>query len=179
MKKRIFLLLLLTVACGCARPYNVLRTNNPNYDHVWTGTIDAVSNYLIVVNADKDKGLIVARSRSQWVRTEATVQITKVENQHDVKVTVNEQKIQVFLRPSGLKSAERVVPIRENKELEKKMLRDIAANVRVVKSLWVSLKELMGKGKKKEAEKKPEKKKPPLPQKQEKKSKKGEKAKKS
>jgi len=117
--------LALVLLAGCEEHFNVIRTGNPDYERVWVGTLDAVSDHLMITHADKLKGVILARSDTEWARTEARIEIIPYKSQYDVKAIVREQKLKVFLRPSGLKTSDREDFIRPKPELEQAILRGV------------------------------------------------------
>jgi len=108
---RLRLLLLATsvtlVAAGCATTTTTtFHTGNSDSDQVWVGTLDAVSNYLNVALADREKGTIEARSDGQWERNLARIEIRRNANQYDITVGGYVETSKVLTRPSGLRAGE-------------------------------------------------------------------------
>ncbi|NOZ19728.1 MAG: hypothetical protein GXP25_01430 [Planctomycetes bacterium] len=113
---------------GCAQE-NVYFTQNPNFDEVWLGTLDAVSDYLHVENANTETGVIIARSDTRWLRSEAKVDVIKDRGVYSVVTKARDEKLRVLLKPSGLRTGEETDLLGQNKGLERKLIKNIKRRV--------------------------------------------------
>ena len=120
----LFVAALLFLCVGCAEK-NVYFTQNPNFDEVWLGSLDAVSDHLHVHNADTQSGVILASSDTRWVRSEAKVDLVKFEGKYSVVTKARDEKLRVLLKPSGLRTGEETQILGRNENLERKLAKAI------------------------------------------------------
>ena len=121
---------------GCATtPTVTFRTGNADPERVWVGTLDAVSNYLHVDSADRQKGLIEARSDGLWERNLARIQLQKDGNQYNVTVGAYVQASKIMTRPSGLLAGQEDHLSDLNTGLRDTLVREIKARLGVPKNL--------------------------------------------
>ena len=107
LKLWVFAISMTLTFAGCATtPTTTIHTGSADLEHVWVGTLDAVSNYLHVDRADRQKGLIEARSDGQWERNLAQIEIRENANQYDVTIGAYVEASKMLLRPSGVRAGE-------------------------------------------------------------------------
>ena len=95
--------LLALAAAGCVTtPTVTFPTGKTEPDQVWVGTLDAVSNYLHVEHADREKGFIEARSDGLWEWNLAQIELRREGNQYNITVGAYVQSSKIMTRPSGL-----------------------------------------------------------------------------
>jgi len=119
---------LLLFSVGCA-PKARISTYNPNFEEVWLGTLDAVSDHLHIEQAQKERGLIVAGTDTRWVRTEAQIEIIERAGQYDVHAKAKDQKLRVLMNPAGLRTGQETDLLRERPDFAEKLLEHIKKRV--------------------------------------------------
>ena len=123
-------------AGGCVTTTTVtFPTGNADSEQVWVGALDAVSNYLHVDSADRQKGLIEARSDGLWERNLARIQLQKDGNQYNITVGAYVQASKIMTRPSGLLAGQEDHLSDLNTGLRDTLVREIKARLGVPKNL--------------------------------------------
>ncbi|MEW6356765.1 MAG: hypothetical protein AB1696_10585 [Planctomycetota bacterium] len=113
---------------GCAQE-SVYSTRNSDFDEVWLGTLDAVTDHLNVHSADTENGIIIARSDTRWERSEAQVNLVKHKGRYTVAAKARDEKLRVLLKPSGLRTGEETDVMGRNKDLEGELIESVKKRV--------------------------------------------------
>ena len=127
MLRRLSFASIALLLIGCSNLIKV-RGYSPaavDYEQLWEVTMDVVTSYMHIKEADQAKGRILATLESKWQRSETEVTFVQQAAGYDVKVDVYRETFEQYTTPEGIGTHQRWVRVGRDTAMERKLAMDI------------------------------------------------------